>query len=171
MILHYHNAMSEVKCIIMRMRMWVHITLVNWWLIYYVPEFYEYIKYTMVSLYINLLLSGESMHGPARFYSKLTVSYIKPTHRNDETEVLLTFSEFKELHSFHSAESFRPCILWLPTRYSITANVPNVFQYVIFIHSRWISWQADNRANFFFGSLILPGLFQEFCRIIIFQSV
>ena len=58
-------------------------------------KLYDYIKYTMVSLYSNLLHSGESMHGPATFYSKSTVSYITPTHKNDETEVLLTFSEFK----------------------------------------------------------------------------
>ena len=55
-------------------------------------ELYEYIMYTMFSLYGNLLLTGESMHGPAKFYSKLTVSYITPTHRNDETGVLLPYS-------------------------------------------------------------------------------
>ena len=32
---------------------------------------------------------------PATFYSKLTVGYIKPTHRNYEKEVLLPYSEFK----------------------------------------------------------------------------
>ena len=62
-MLHYHNAMSKVKFVIMRMR--VHITVVNLWLIYYVPELYEYVMYTMVSLYSNVLLSGESMHGAA----------------------------------------------------------------------------------------------------------
>jgi hypothetical protein len=102
--------MSKVKFIIMGMRMWVHITAETLWLIYCVPELYEYITYTVVSLRSNLLLSGESMHGTATFYSKLTVSYMKPTHRNDETEVLLSYSEFKELHSFHSENSFSPCI-------------------------------------------------------------
>ena len=50
--------------------------------------------YIMVSLCSNLLLSGESMHGHATFYSKLNVSYIKPTHI-DEAEVLLPYAEFK----------------------------------------------------------------------------
>ena len=51
--------------------------------------------YIMVSLCSNLLLSDESMHGHTTFYRKLNVSYIKPTHRN-ETEVLLSYSEFKK---------------------------------------------------------------------------
>ena len=35
------------------------------------------------------------MHGPATFYIKLTVSYIKPMYRNNETELLLPYSEWK----------------------------------------------------------------------------
>jgi hypothetical protein len=58
-------------------------------------EMYEYIMYTMVSLCSNLLLTGESTHGPSTFYSKMTVSYIMPTHRNDEMQLLLTFSELR----------------------------------------------------------------------------
>ena len=94
-ILLYHNAMSRVKCIIMRMRMSVHITVVSLWLIYCVPELYDYIMYNMVSLCSKLLLSGESMHRSAMFYSKLTVTDIKPTYNNDETEVFLPYAEMK----------------------------------------------------------------------------
>jgi len=68
------------------------------------------------------------MHGTATFYSKLTVSCIKPTLRNDEMGVLLPYSEFKKFHSFHPAEGFRSCLLWLHTRSNFTAYVQNVFR-------------------------------------------
>ena len=59
------------------------------------PELYDYIMYNMVSLCSKLLLSGESMHRSAMFYSKLTVTDIKPTYNNDETEVFLPYAEMK----------------------------------------------------------------------------
>ena len=49
----------------------------------------------------------------------------------------------KIFHSFHSSDSFSPCILWLHTRSSFTAYVPDVFRYDIFVHSRLISWQVS----------------------------
>jgi hypothetical protein len=172
MILHYHNAMSKVKLIIIWLRMCVHITIVNLWLIYCVSELYEYFMYAMVYPCSCLLLSDESKHRHATFYSKLTVSYIKTTHRNYETEILLPYSEFKKLQSFHSADSFRPCIFWLHTRSSFTEYGQNVYRYDIFVHSGWVTWQVCNRVkmfNFLSESLIFPGLIQEICRIIIFQ--
>ena len=164
MILHYHNAKSKVKFIITRMRMWVHITVVNLRHIYCVPELYKYVMSTMVSLCSNL-----SCTDPLRF----TVSWLSVT-LSPRTEMM------RRKYSCH-IQNLRNYIRCTPQTVSVLAFCDytqdpasqHMFQMFFDMLSLFILVWFRNKCIaelniFFFDSFIFPGLIQEFCHIIIF---
>jgi len=92
--------------------------------------------------------------------------------QNNETEILLPYSEFKiiALVPFHvQLQSLHFVTTHMIQLYSVRSDI---FQYDIAIHLHFIIWHVYSRVKYFyflFNTIMLCRLIQEFCHIIFCQ--